>query len=150
MTFAGQKTEALLEADLAEDFYANMRQAHNEMLKAFEHRASEGLSQDDLATLLGVDKSLISRRLNGGENLTYRTLSYMASALRCFLEVKLVPYEQMPKTNQFWGCHFDTSKHFEPIVEKQTVQSSVKATQAHSGLPEFLKHRFDGNFVAIS
>jgi transcriptional regulator with XRE-family HTH domain len=73
-----------------------MGHAYRTMLNAFEKRERAGtLSQDKLAKLLSVDKSLISRRLKGAENLTLRTLSYMAKAMNCRLLVEFKPYEEI-------------------------------------------------------
>src|SRR5580700_5697222 len=94
-------TNIITDADLREDYYDNLHTAYNNLLSAFSNRSEQGVTQDDLAARLGVDKSLISRRLNGRENLTLRSLSYMASAMECRLIVLFQPFEAIPKSNQF-------------------------------------------------
>lgn len=74
---------------LLDDYYANLHGAYNSLRECF---SVSGLSQDDLAAALDVDKSLISRRLNGSENLTLKTLSYMGTAMKCRLNIVFVPY----------------------------------------------------------
>ena len=58
---------------------------------AFEHRSKDwGLTKTDLAKALNVNKSVISRRLNGSCNFTLEVISDMARALeyRPFIELK--------------------------------------------------------------
>ena len=94
------KSKTIEKSVLWEDYYMNLHDAHNSMIMAFEKRAAdEGLTADQLAQLLDVDKSLISRRLNGRDNLTLKTLSNMATALRCKLGILFNPYEAIPRSN---------------------------------------------------
>jgi transcriptional regulator with XRE-family HTH domain len=81
---------------LLDDYYANLHGAYNSMRVCF---SASGLSQDDLASSLNVDKSLISRRLNGSENLTLKTLSYMGTAMDCRLAITFVPYAMVGTGN---------------------------------------------------
>lgn len=85
---------------LLQNFYSALHAAYNSMLKAFRKREEDsGFSQESIAILLNVDKALISRRLRGIENLTLRSLSYMATALNCRLIVKFEPNEEIVKAN---------------------------------------------------
>jgi len=113
---------------LKEDFYDNLHGAHRALREAFTLRAKDGLSQDDLASRLGVDKSLVSKRLRGLENLTLRTLSFMASALGCRLLILFQPYEnvQSPAGNYQYGC-LDKSTDTRAINQMSAL-SSVSAT----------------------
>ena len=77
---------------LWEEYYTNLHRAYQAMGIAF---ANSGLTQDELAEKLGIDKSLISKRLNGSENLTLKTLSFMATALNCRLKIEPLPYQQI-------------------------------------------------------
>jgi transcriptional regulator with XRE-family HTH domain len=87
---------AIPEARLLDDYHTNLYSAYRAMRDAF---ATRGYTQDDLAVRLGVDKALISKRLNGRENLTLRTLSYMGSALDCRVTVTFTPYELIGTSN---------------------------------------------------
>lgn len=81
---------------LWQDYYANLKTALSSMRQLFKLRAhTDGLTQDDIATSLQIDKSLVSRRLNGEENFTLRTLSFMATAMRCRLQIRFRPYEEL-------------------------------------------------------
>ena len=54
----------------------------NELVRAFvEESATSGLTRDQLAQLLGVHKSVITKRLRGNVNLTLRSIGEMAWAL---------------------------------------------------------------------
>ena len=110
-------TNTIADADLREDYYDNLHTAYNNMLSAFSNRSEQGITQDDLAARLNVDKSLISRRLNGRENLTLRSLSYMASAMECRLIIQFQPFEDIPKSNQF-------SSYFSGWQAQQTSSAS--------------------------
>jgi hypothetical protein len=79
--------------ELLEDYYDNLHAAYNSMREAFQMRATQGLTKNKMALALGVDKILISRRLNVSENLTLKTLSYMGSAMKCKAILQYVPYE---------------------------------------------------------
>jgi transcriptional regulator with XRE-family HTH domain len=105
------------DGDLREDYYDNLHTAYNNMIFAFSRRSDQGITQDDLASRLNVDKSLISRRLNGRENLTLRSLSYMASAMECRLIIQFQPFEEIPKSNQF-------SSYFPGWPDQQTRSAS--------------------------
>lgn len=82
----------LSKSDLWEEYYTNLHKAYNAMWQAFKKR---GLSQDQIAERLAVDKALISKRLKGRENLTLKTLSFMASAMECRLTIDYTPYEEV-------------------------------------------------------
>jgi transcriptional regulator with XRE-family HTH domain len=101
MTDGQNVTNILSDGDLREDYYDNLHTAYNSMMSAFSKRRDQGMIQDDFASKLNVNKSLISRRLNGRENLTLRSLSYMASAMECRLIIIFQPFEEIPKSNQF-------------------------------------------------
>jgi transcriptional regulator with XRE-family HTH domain len=83
---------------LLDDYYANLHGAYNSMREGF---ATSGLTQDDIAGSLNVDKSLISRRLNGSENLTLKTLSYMGTAMGCRLNISFIPYAMVGVGNSY-------------------------------------------------
>jgi transcriptional regulator with XRE-family HTH domain len=105
----GTQYSSIPEEDLLEDYYDNLHAAYNSMHEAFKTRAAQGLTQDDIAAMLSIDKSLVSRRLNGSENLTLKTLSYMGSAMKCKVLVHYLPYEldsifdHIQYGNSSWG-----------------------------------------------
>src|ERR1700739_3666011 len=74
---------------LWQDYYTNLKTALSSMRQLFRLRAhTDGLTQDDIAALLQIDKSLVSRRLNGEENFTLKTLSFMATEMCWRLQLR--------------------------------------------------------------
>lgn len=113
----------LAEGDLWEEYYTNLHHAYEALREAF---AKSGLTQDQLAAKLGVDKGLISRRLNGNENLTLRTMSFMASAMGCRLRIHPLSYDKVP----------DISKNIGVQVDRRASAASVSMDRERSRAPE--------------
>ena len=111
----------LPKSDLWEEYYTNLHRAYNAMWQAFKMR---GVSQDQIAARLGADKGLISKRLKGGENLTFKTLSFMASAMKCRLSLAFIPYEAV-EAPRSWG---------DAITE--TTNRTVEAPRKYHPLPK--------------
>ena len=62
----------------------------SELLKALsERKANAGLTQQALATRLGVHRSLVNRQLSGESNLTLRSLADLAWAMDMELSFEL-------------------------------------------------------------
>jgi transcriptional regulator with XRE-family HTH domain len=103
--------EPISKKSFLNDEYANKYDIYGEIVDAFELRAkSDDFTQDTLAKLLGVNKGVVSRRLNGSANITIKTLGNMATALRCRLLVKLQPYEDVSPRNYQSEYHGINSK----------------------------------------
>lgn len=120
MTNAKKNNERIDEAILWEDYYSSMHRAYDAMLNVLNRRVQEeGLSSEDLAKRLGVDKALISRRLNGRENLTLRTLSNMASAMSSELLVDFKPREDFEKSN-YPNPYIELNKNSYPTSATKT------------------------------
>jgi transcriptional regulator with XRE-family HTH domain len=91
---------------LWQDYFANLKTALSSMRQIFKLRADkDGLTQDDIAESLDINKSLVSRRLNGEENFTLRTLSFMATAMHCRLHIRFRPYEELGYGNNYDIAH---------------------------------------------
>jgi transcriptional regulator with XRE-family HTH domain len=58
-----------------------VRQVREALQQTFAEEAADGLTQKEIADVLGVDEALISRRLNGPGNITLRTLSDLYTAM---------------------------------------------------------------------
>jgi len=104
MTVAKQKAKKtpIPEKVLLSEYYANKHRAYNSMMDVFDERIeNEGLTQEDLAVLLSINKGVVSRRLNGSANITLKTLSNMATALRCKLNVNFQPVERLTRANGY-------------------------------------------------
>jgi transcriptional regulator with XRE-family HTH domain len=101
------------------------RSLFRQIVDAFEFRVqNDGLTRKELADRLGVDKSVLSRRLNGTCNYTLETLSDMARAMDFKPEVKLVAYETLCKGN-------DDPNHYSPttVAYIRTPVSTVSTSR---------------------
>lgn len=59
-----------------------------------------GLKQNEIATKLGLDRSIVNRRILGQSNLTLRTIADFAWALEHDIEFDLVPRKIGPEVNR--------------------------------------------------
>lgn len=85
------------------DYWFDLRHAVFEQLTA-RFRES-GLRQKDIAERLGQkSEARVSKWLNGRENLTLRTMSDIARAIGCRLEVRVRPLKDISKIP---NDHFD-------------------------------------------
>lgn len=98
----GQSFSLIPERTLAEQYFENLHTAYRSMREVFKLRAAQGMTQDDLADRLDSDKGLISRRLNGQENMTLKTLSAMASGLDCGLNIQFIPFEEYRSPSNYF------------------------------------------------
>lgn len=75
---------------LAEQWYDFMHDLLGEIRTAYrEAHKTRGVNQQYIADRLGVDAALVSRWLNGRQNMTVRTLHNVARAMDCRLRVGL-------------------------------------------------------------
>jgi hypothetical protein len=126
MTDGSVSLQCISDAELWEDYYIFLHDSYNAMRGAFDE---SGLTQDQLAVRLGVDKSLISRRLNGTENLTLKTMSHMGTAMGYRPVVNFVPFSQVGMSNYFVATPLHPSVG---SVITQTSSGTV-ITQTSSG-----------------
>ena len=98
----GTQSNRIPEDHLLDEYYTCLHGAYSSMQQAYEMRAYyTGLTQDLIAARLDVDKGLVSKRINGTENLTLKTYSYMATAMDCRAVVTFVPFENIGTGNYF-------------------------------------------------
>lgn len=64
---------------------------HKQLQQAYLRASARGITQQEIANTLDVDRSTINRRLMGGGNLTLRTLSDFAHAMDESVEVVFRP-----------------------------------------------------------
>jgi DNA-binding Xre family transcriptional regulator len=83
---------------LWDDYYEAIHGAYSSLRETFLH---SGLTQDDIASRLGIDKSRVSKILNGKENLTVKTMSHFGTALECRVVISYVPYASLGYNNTF-------------------------------------------------
>lgn len=89
----GIQLDPIPERELVADFFDNLHRAYSSLRATFR---SSGLNQDQIANRLGnIDKGLVSRWLNGKQNLTLKTLSRLASAMKCALIIEFRPFDEL-------------------------------------------------------
>jgi transcriptional regulator with XRE-family HTH domain len=117
----GIQHDPIPERELIADYFDNLHRAYAALRSAFRF---SGLTQDLLARLLGnADKGQISRWLSGKQNLTLKTLSRMASAMKCALIIEFRPFDQIAAP-QNTGNYFNTN---DPTPQKAgTTQGIVR------------------------
>ena len=125
MTGGDNSVTKIPDEELLDDYYTSLHDAYNALHNTFEET---GLTQDELAARLGIDKSLVSKRLNGSENLTLKTMSYMGSAMGRYLLVSYIPYDQVGITNYFTTTPLHTN------TSTVVVNSTSAATNIATGI----------------
>jgi transcriptional regulator with XRE-family HTH domain len=86
---------------IEEKFLIEMHEAYRNLREKFLKLRDEGkITQQLLVTRLGWDKSLVSKRLHGRENLTFKTLSALATAMECKLDLRWIEYSELTKHNE--------------------------------------------------
>lgn len=85
-------------------------QIFRQIRKVFNQlKGREGFSQKDLAIALGVDEGLLSRRLQGKNDMRLETFSDLARGLECRINVELVPIAEIRRLahsmneRKLWG-----------------------------------------------
>lgn len=85
---ADANSNHLDDSAISEEYYVALHVAYRALRLAFlRQREKKNITQSVIADRLGWNKSLVSRRLHGQENLTLRTLSALAFALECRLSI---------------------------------------------------------------
>jgi transcriptional regulator with XRE-family HTH domain len=136
----GNVTAAAIPQEILwDDYYENLHGAYNSMRERFAGCAAAGLTQDHLATMLDVDKSLISKRINGKENLTLKTLSFMATAMECRIIVSFVPYEQLGRSNYYYTTPLHAVTATSSSSGAATISQIVQVTPANKTTRELEK-----------
>lgn len=112
-------------------FLALSSSIESQLRDAFLDRFDDGKeTQSSLAAKLGVNKSVVNRRLRGESNMTVKTLADMVWALEQCIEVKV------------FDPHKDVSNRGKivPIVEAVAVAESSSRTIANLGSGESAKN----------
>jgi plasmid maintenance system antidote protein VapI len=76
-----------------------------------EEKASRKLTQQNIASLIGVNRSVINRQLIGSENLTLRRVAELAWALGWDIEFRLLKTETARAENHVPGSPPKTGTH---------------------------------------
>ena len=93
----GKRTREQLTEDQKLTFRARLKyQLFGELRKTFDRlRSEENLTQEEIAFVLDIDKSLVSKRLGGETNMTLDTISDMARAIGARVEVKVLALKDL-------------------------------------------------------
>lgn len=67
---------------------------------------SSGKTQQEVASILGVDRSVVNRRLKGSANLTARSIAEFAFALEKDIQIQFL--DQARETHKNWTVTTDT------------------------------------------
>lgn len=91
-----QPVHAVTVADTPEARAAYEREhISGQLRRLFRQRMdARRLSQQDLATAMGVSEGRVSQILSGDQNLTIRTMAAVSAALDCSLTVDLKPWTE--------------------------------------------------------
>jgi transcriptional regulator with XRE-family HTH domain len=103
-----------------------LMEAWAELVQAFRVREAQGGTRQALADAMGIDKSVVSRRLNGSSNLTLEVVSEMARAMGYRPELRLQPYETMSAGNDI-----PTARH-KLVVNTASNSPTYKSVQFSS------------------
>lgn len=88
-------------------YLALVSQVETQLRDAYAELQESGkISRSELADKLGVDRSVVTRRLNGKINMTLTTLADMVWALGQCIDVKIHPKNLRMDTNH--SRHFDS------------------------------------------
>lgn len=107
-------------AEVKYEIYRQIRKRFHQL------RAACGFDQNHLAKRLGVDKSLVSRRLKGENDMRLETLSDLARGLDCRIEVTLTPLDRILTIADLKGYPFNAPTN--TVVEIQVEEPSDHPT----------------------
>jgi hypothetical protein len=122
-------------------------QAFDAVIRLWERRKKEGLTQAQLAAAMGRDSGWVSRHLRGPGNWTLRTVGAFVAGLQGELEIAAYPLEEplQPLSN------FDAYLGYQdaqtgPTPRNQGPQAGPTPT---SQLPDYLKNRIENPNAAL-
>jgi DNA-binding XRE family transcriptional regulator len=98
---AGKKslTHMMITEDVfAEEHSESKHALYNSLMEAFK---ASGLTQDELAKLTGINKSIISKIIRGRRDVSIKTGSRLAAAMRNRLLPEFKRYEEIGNSNYF-------------------------------------------------
>ncbi|WP_175551257.1 helix-turn-helix domain-containing protein [Sphingobium sp. YR657] len=73
---------------------------HRTLQKAYEARRAEGVTQTSIAQAIGVHRSVVSRQLNGREDMSLGRVGEYAWVLGCDINFDFLPKTAPGATNQ--------------------------------------------------
>lgn len=109
MTSHSSNLDPLAGRDLAEYGVARLRdQAFDAVQQLWRRRRAAGVSQKELADIIGRDQGWVSRNLRAPGNWTLRTIGELVQALNGEVEIRVVGLEdpvETPGNFDAYACH---------------------------------------------
>lgn len=116
--------------------FAEAELRNNLALQIKSNRVERGLSQKDLATLVGTKQSVISRCEDPSYGrLSLATLLSVANALDVCLQVKFIPYSLMLAEAKWWSTESSVVRSFSEEITFYDRSSSDNAVSVTQNLP---------------
>lgn len=109
-----------------------MSRVHRALAKIVTQMKDEkGLTQQQIADAMGVDKSVVSRILNGESNLTLKTIGDVSWAVGLKPELTFKPIEvvEAPRANHIAMIQFNRNYDESPHIE---TNSAIKVIPVNS------------------
>lgn len=118
--------------------------AYDAVVRLWQERKKEGLSQKELSEFLEKDPAWVSKNLSGPGNWTLRTIGAFMEALNGHIQIKVVPLEKCDE-----GSNFDFYKEFDRAAknnfdEAQAIE--IKA-QVKNDVVLIYQHKYNKRFV---
>ncbi|SRR5579883_303276 len=98
------------------------------ILAAIEAKKETGISQQDVASQLGINKSVVNRLLRGNANLTLRTIAELAWALGYEIVFSIRKKQNKKGENIFREDVRPRQIQFDPIKGAQISKRAPQAT----------------------
>ena len=137
-------------------YRARFKQAlFNQLRETFRRlQKEEGLTQDEIARRLGVDKSLVCKRLSGDANLTLNTICDLTRAMGARLDAKITILKDLPKQHgveTYWLIEPKTIFRESWFEGAQLLLFGDESTGQRAILPisfTFVSHESEAEFEA--
>lgn len=97
---------------------------HRDIQKAF---TESGMKQQELAQKLGVDRSIVNRRLSGEANLTLRSLADLAWAFEKEIHFSMTNARAVEQANEF-------TLNTRTKIADEHLQQKSNVTQSQNGV----------------
>lgn len=81
-----------------------------------QRKAAGATSQQQIAAMLGVNKSVVNRRLNGADNLTAKSIADLVWAMDGVIEVKITAAEDCPQNGAVRVRHQPVAAVVTPVA----------------------------------
>lgn len=101
------------------------------LVDAYARAEKRGVNQEVIADRIGRDKAQISRWLTGERNMTIKSISEMALAMDCDLQIKLVDIGSIPAPNYSY------------VLPSSTDTSSRSGINVHLSVKDPIAETYD-------